>query len=121
MAAPVYDFNLPYVSGNQSTGTTKGQMVVNGHWRVVSVRAVVGTAPATQALIVDLNKNGASLFSGSSIQPTIAASATDSGSAVPDVADRTLRPGDILTYDIDQVGTGTVGAGLSVCVRLRKI
>lgn len=71
--------------------------------QVLAVRASVGTAP-TANLIVDVNRNGNTIFTTSSNRPTIVAGTNTSGKAVPlDVV--LIAPGDYLTVDVD-AGTG---------------
>ena len=65
------------------------------------------TAPVTTAIIVDVNKDGTTAYT---TKPEIAAAAT-TGSARPDGTydNRCFKQGSILTWDVDQIGTGTVG------------
>ena len=71
--------------------------------KIVDVRAIAGTAPAGADEIYDIHKNGTTIFTDQDNRPTIAAAATVSTTVAPDVVD--LVEGDILTLDIDQVGT----------------
>lgn len=97
---------------SQSTGVIK--FVALRTCVITVVRAVVGTAPTTQSIIVDVHKNGTTIFTTQANRPTIAAGATASGAATPNVT--SLAAGDVLTVDIDQVGSGTTGANLSVSI-----
>lgn len=83
----------------------------------VRVRATIAS-PTGQALIVDINKNGLSIFSSTSNQPRIAAGETDSGK-VTAIATTTLSDGDYLVPDLDQVGSIVPGSGILVTVTLR--
>jgi hypothetical protein len=83
---------------------------------ILAARAAVGTAPTGASLIVDVNKNGTTIFSTQGNRPTITASSTSSAEATPDVT--TLAEGDLLSVDIDQVGSTIVGADLTVVVLL---
>lgn len=80
----------------------------------VSLQA--GTGPASQAIIVDVNEcdsTGASCTTiDSGTKPQIAASATSGEDTA--FTDTTLAQGNFLQMDIDQVGTGTTGADLTV-------
>jgi hypothetical protein len=80
---------------------------------IAHVRASVGTAPTGSALIVDVNKNGTTLFTTQSARPTIAAG-TNTVTTVPAVT--ALAAGDYLTVDVDQVGSTVAGADLTVQV-----
>jgi hypothetical protein len=82
---------------------------------IVSVAATVNTAPTGASIIVDVNKNGTTVFTTQANRPTIAAAGTASGDQVPAVT--AIGAGDYLTVDIDQVGSTTPGADLAVVVR----
>jgi hypothetical protein len=80
-----------------------------------TVRASVGTAPSGTSLIVDVNKNGTTIFTSESARPAIAASDVTATGA-PDVT--TLAPGDYLTVDVEAVGSAVPGSDLTVQVNL---
>lgn len=80
-----------------------------------SVRATVGTAPTGAALIVDVNRNGTTIFTTQSNRPTVTAGSNTSGK-VTAVNTTTLNDGDYLTVDVDQVGSTVAGANLVVQV-----
>jgi hypothetical protein len=82
------------------------------------VRASVGTAPTGSSLIIDVNKNGTTIYTTQSKRPQIAAGTfTDLGDT-PDVAG--FVQGDYLTIDIDQVGSTLPGADLVVTLTLER-
>jgi hypothetical protein len=101
-------------AGNLSVGADGSRFYFNRAVTIRNVRASVGTAPTTQAVIVDVNKNGTTIFTTQGNRPTIAAGANTDATATPDVT--TFAAGDYMTVDIDQVGTGTTGADLTVQV-----
>jgi hypothetical protein len=81
-------------------------------WTVVAVRASVVTAPTGAAVIVDVNRNGTTIFGTQSARPTIAAGTKTSkttGMTVTSIGD-----GDWLTVDIDQIGSTIKGSDLIV-------
>jgi hypothetical protein len=80
-----------------------------------TVRASAGTAPTGSSLIVDVNKNGTTIFTTQSARPSIA-SAGVTATGTPAVT--TLAAGDYLSVDVDQVGSTTPGADLTVQVGL---
>ncbi len=84
---------------------------------IMYVEVWVGTAPTGSTIIVDVNKNGASIFPVVT-NPTIAI-AGFSNLVIPDT--KTLAVGDYLTVDIDQADSNSVGADLSVVVRYRTV
>lgn len=67
-----------------------------------SIHARVGTPPVTQSVILDINRNGTSLFADQARRPQILRGQKSSGLIVPDLT--ALAPGDVLTVDVDQVG-----------------
>ena len=100
-----------------TTGTLR--LPIDGTYTIVGTRLMVGTAPTGAALIVDINKNGTTIYSTQANRPSIAAGANAGGPGVtPDVA--TLAVGDYLTVDIDQVGSTVAGSDLTVSVIVTK-
>ncbi len=82
---------------------------------IQNVVATVGTAPTGASVIVDVNKNGTTVFTTQGNRPTIAASTQDDTSAVPDVT--ALAQNDVVTLDVDQIGSTIAGSDLVVQVR----
>jgi len=78
----------------------------------VKAWAYVKTAPAAQAIIFDINLNGSTIWSTQDDRVRIAAAANLGSQTSFDTT--TFSVGDILTLDVDQVGTGTVGADATV-------
>lgn len=110
-----YVFNVP---GNVATQTGRSRIYLEAGFTVETIRAAVGTAPAGAALVVDVNKNGTTLFTAQGNRPQITPG-NNTATGSPEVID--LAAGDYLTVDVDQVGSGTTGADLTVTVRLRKV
>ena len=82
-----------------------------------TVRASVGVAPATTAVVVDVLKDGTTIFTTTGNRPSIAAGAnTAVNSAAPDIT--TLPAGHYLTVSVVQTGTGTTGSDLTVQVNM---
>lgn len=116
------------ISGNLSVLSNVGRMMPARSGIVKDVQCHLKTAPLVTAAIFDVNTwDGASLTSMFSTRPQVAAGA-NYGGAQPDTtyARRCLKAmsgasivaGGILTLDVDQIGTGTVGADASVEVRV---
>lgn len=96
-----------------TTGTGKVTFRMPTAGTLTAVKATVTTAPAGSALIVDINEGGTSVLStklsiddGEKTSSTAATPAVISDSALADDAE--------IAIDIDQVGSGTAGAGLKV-------
>jgi len=101
------------VVGTLATGTDKAPTILSPcTLTITKVKLVVKTAPTGQAIIVDVNKNGTTIFTTQANRPQIAAGNTTGDSGTPDVT--ALAETDKLTIDIDQVGSGTSGADLTV-------
>ena len=80
---------------------------------LTSVRASVTIAPTGGNLIVDINKNGATILSTKlSIDATEKTSVT--ASTPPVISDSNLLDNDEITIDIDQIGSIINGAGLKI-------
>jgi hypothetical protein len=76
---------------------------------------MVGTAPTGASVIVDILKNGTTIYSGGTGRPTISASSHDSGSyATPSTT--TLAAGDYLTVNVSQIGSSVAGSDLVVAI-----
>lgn len=86
---------------------------------IVAVRVRANIAgPVGQALIVDLNKNGLSVFPDQASQPKILDGDTDSGKVIS-MTTTSVADGDYLVPDIDQIGSTVPGSGILVSVTLR--
>lgn len=87
---------------------------------IKSVRAMIGTAPVGADIILDIHKNGTTIFTTQGNRPTIPDGANDSGE-VTNMNITALAKGDYLTMDIDQVGIGTKGQNLVFIVEVEAI
>lgn len=100
-----------------STGTFRLYNDMGSTWTIQAVRASVGTAPVGASVIIDILKNGTTIFTTTANRPTITAGAFTSGKVtaidVPSVAD-----GDYLTVNIVQIGSTTAGSDLTVQVEI---
>jgi len=106
-----------YIAGNASAAAKKWSWLVPVAGTIIGVRARADTAPVGAAMIVDVNKNGTTLFTTQGNRPTIADGGNNSTTTLPDVT--AVAAGDRITYDVDQVGSGTAGADVSVVVAIK--
>ena len=106
------------ITGAVAVATGKSRIYLEGAYVVETVRAAVNTAPAGAALVVDVNKNGTTIYTDQSDRPSIAAGTNSATGNDPAVT--TLAAGDYLTVDVDQVGSTAAGADLTVTVRVRR-
>lgn len=112
--------------GDETTAITTGAAKLSFHMpydlNVTEVLLSVATAPTGQALIVDVNVDGTTIFdTGSSgVRPSIDAGETSSLTAATEFVFTSganiwpIAKGALVTIDVDQVGSGTAGAGLKV-------
>lgn len=84
---------------------------------IVGVSLAVGTAPTGANIIVDVNKNGTTIFTTQANRPTIVAGAFGTASEVTNMNITSVAAGDYLTMDIDQVGSTIAGSDLSAFIR----
>lgn len=107
-----------FISGAQTAAALKAAALIGIAGTIVDVRARILTAPVGSALIVDVNKNGTTIFTTQGNRPTIADGATASSTTAPDVT--AVAAGDYLSFDVDQIGSGTAGSNLLVSVTIKR-
>jgi hypothetical protein len=107
-------------SGTLTVLVGVSQLPIDIACEIVSVVARVATAPTGASILVDLNRNGTTVFTTQSNRPTIGAG-SNSSVVVTSMDVTTLAAGDYLSVDVDQIGSTVAGADLVVAVRLREI
>lgn len=100
------------ISGSLSSGTGAGRLTFPFNAKILGVIASIGTAPVGNSVIVDVLKNGITLFTTQANRPTIAVGTNASALKVPDVT--SVLAGDFITVNIAQVGSSTPGSNLTV-------
>jgi hypothetical protein len=104
------------VTGALSTGT-KASFVPGRPCRITKVTTGLGTVGTVQTTLVDVNKNGTTIFTTQGSRPSIAISAANSTGGVPDAgATNVFDADDIVTVDVDQFGTSA--ANLTVLLHV---
>ena len=100
-------------TGNLTVGVDKFTFRMPYAFTLTDVRASVNTAPVGSSVIVDVNENGASIFSTEvSIDTTEKTSVTAAVPAV--ISDPDLAEDSEITIDISQIGSTTAGRGLKI-------
>jgi hypothetical protein len=100
------------------TGTLR--LPIDSTYTVTGVRLMVGTAPTGANLILDVLKNGSTMFTTPANRPTITAGSTAGGpGAAPDLPG--LVAGDYLTLNIVQVGSIAAGSDLVVTILAHRL
>ena len=83
---------------------------------IIKVYAYVKTAPTGASIIMDINKNGTSIWNSTQANRiTIAASSQNGTQTSFDTT--ALVEGDILTLDVDQVGSTIPGSSVTVEIK----
>lgn len=108
-------------AGTLATGTGTFKLPFTLAAEIISVQLAVGTSPTGADLIVDVNKNGTTIFSTQANRPTVPAADADGvgAEATPDVT--SIAEGDYLTVDIDQIGSTIAGEDLTVSIEWRPV
>lgn len=102
-----------YVSGTLVAGTNNGpRYIVPQTMTIVKVWLIARTGPTGQAILIDINKNGTTIWTSQGNRGTIAAGATAGNTTTFDVT--ALVAGDYLDFDIDQVGSSVAGVDITV-------
>lgn len=107
-----------FVAGALAVAQKVAAALVGVAGTIVDVRAYADTAPVGATLIIDVNKNGVTVFTTQANRPTVADGAKASTTTPPDVT--AVAAGDRLTVDVDQVGSGTPGSDLYVAITVKR-
>jgi hypothetical protein len=119
-AAYYADHIIPYTKTGAltvSTGTIRYRLP----WAatIISTTAAVGTAPTGASLILDVLKNGTTIYSTTGNRPTIAAT-TNATTTSPTPNTTALAAGDYLTVNVAQIGSTVAGSDLSVFIEIQR-
>lgn len=106
------------IAGALTVRTGTHRLYLEGNYTFETCRASVGTAPTGATVIVDVNKNGTTIYSTQSARPAIAISGFSANGNSPAIT--TFATGDYITVDIDQIGSTVAGSDLTVLIRLRR-
>lgn len=96
-------FNL----GVAATGTKLAQVLIPGTLTISLVKIYADVAPTGASLIVDVNKDGTTIFTTQGNRPEIAIDGHADDSGTPEIT--ALAAGDRLSVDVDQVGSTIAG------------
>lgn len=111
-AVEVHQIALSIATDPLVVGTGIVQFVAMRACTITGVRATVavGKAPTGADVIFDINKNGTTIFSTQANRPKVTATNTVGALATPNTT--ALAAGDVITIDVDQVGS-TLAGGLA--------
>lgn len=116
---PGVDLHYPFsISGAIYVTTGQGRMYVESSRTITRVRASVGTAPTGASIIIDVLKNGTSIYSATPAnRPTITVGSYTALGGTPTTTSFTT--GDYITVSVLQIGSVVAGSDLTVSVRLQ--
>ena len=108
-----------YVLGTLTTGTNYGaRYVAPQAMTIVKCWLIVRTAPTGAAILIDIHKNGTTIWTTQGNRATIAATATAGNTTTFDVT--ALAAGDYLDLDIDQIGSTVAGVDLTIVLEVSQ-
>jgi hypothetical protein len=109
-----------YTFGQTVATAGTARMYVEYNSTVSKIRVAAGTAVAGQSVIVDINKNGTTLYTTQANRPTIAAGSVTQVAAAPNIT--AFAAGDYITVDVDQLGStaGSTGVPLTITIYLQR-
>lgn len=110
LAGLVYDSRASFaftIPGQSSVGTKQAGILVPYNTNLSQVLVRVDNAPVGASLIIDIKRNGTSIFSDPSLRPTLASGSVSSAVNLPTPVSVLL--GDAISMDINQVGSNYPG------------
>jgi hypothetical protein len=114
-AAPGEDLAVWSSLGELVVGAGLSRFLFPFDATILGVTASAGAAPTGEDIILDVNKNGTTVFTTQANRPTIPDGTYAATETVPDVV--AIVEGDYLTMDRDQIGSTYPGAEVNVFVR----
>lgn len=104
------------MAGTVTVKTGTSRYYVESARTISRVRTAVGTAPTGATLIVDVKKNGTTIFTTQANRPAIAISGFTATVTNMDIT--AVAAGDYLTVDVAQIGSTVAGADLTVQISM---
>ena len=104
-------------SGPLTVAAGRAFIPVLGDSRILEIAVGVGLAPQGGPLVVDIKRDGVSIFPDPGDRPTIAAGEQV---AVMGAFTATLLAGDRLTVDVVRVGDSIPGSDLTIVIRMQR-
>jgi len=107
-----------YIDGTLYTGTSFVYWLSDASYAISKVKIGVSSAPtgSGSSVTVDVHKNSTTIFTTQSKRPSISNGDTQDDSETPDVT--SISENDILSIDIDSVGSTDAGDDLMVSIVL---
>lgn len=109
-----YALALSAKGADLTTGTDVAYFVVREAGTLSLPNAHVLTASSGSPVIVDINKNGAGSILSAKLQIDSSENDSSTASSTAALSDASVSVGDVLRFDIDQIGAVTPGKDLLV-------
>lgn len=103
------DFTIPFSGTILQDDTLHDQLA-----------ATTDTAGTTGTMVVDIHLNGTTIMTTNKLDIETGEKGTQTAATQPDLTTTTVAAGDILTFDIDAVHSGTAALGLKVLMAIRE-
>lgn len=98
-------------AGAQTVGVGKRTFIIpKGTWRLRDMQSRLGTAPTGANFVLDVNKNGTTIFTDQTNRPFIATGTFPANAFRPQSV--SFVGGDRLSYDVDVIGSSVAGSDL---------
>jgi len=97
-----------------TTGSDKAYFRACSAFTITEVRASVLTAPTGADLIVDIHLNGTTIMTTNKLEIDATEKTSQTATTAPVLTTTAVADDDIITIDIDQIGSTIAGAGLIV-------
>lgn len=94
------------------------ELPLSGSYTLIDYRVRWAVAPTGASGIVDINKNGTTLFTTQGNRPTITTGTKLATTTMPNVT--TFVNGDYISLDVDQIGSTVAGSELVAVLRMRR-
>lgn len=108
-----------YTSGNLTAAATKYEWAIHGYYRIRQVIVDSEVANAGNGVDrIDVNVNGTSIYSATADKPVLQQGDTGMWVNTSQPLTYDLKPGDIVTYDVDNVGATNGSSRVKVCIIL---
>lgn len=112
------DIAIPVAISDETTALTTGTGKLTYYmpraFTLTGIHACVTTAPVGSSLIIDVNDGGTSIMTTNKLVIDAGENDTTTAATAPTLTDTALAAGAAITFDIDQVGSTTAGAGAKV-------
>ena len=114
-------FSYPGTDDDLETGTDLVSFTFPYGFEIYSTYASVSTAPAGSDIIVDINVDDSSIYTTNLLHIDDGDTTSYGSSTTPNITTTTVPAGQVMTVDIDQVGSGTAGKQIIVGVIGKRI